>query len=191
MPAPDDLGQLNSADWQHLENLADSLEEAWKQGASVDIKKFLPPAGTPGRAIILLELIKTDLECRWRHGQSVTLEYYLEKFPDDLGSLHVLPSALIYEEYRVRHLHGDRPSLQQYKTRFPKQFPEVERLVEQQSSPTDETQAPSATPATPGGGTSQFAKNIVQTGGHDWIERIGRGGFAEVWKARAPGGILK
>src|SRR4051794_36992146 len=102
MPSSDDLQGLNTRDWNNLQSLADALEEAWKKGQSVDIGKFLPPAGAQ-RSTILLELIKTDLECRWRHGQPVVLDYYLEKFPGDLGSSPQLPASLIYEEYRVRH----------------------------------------------------------------------------------------
>ena len=84
MPRTDDLGDLNTRDWDNLQNLADALEEAWKKGQSVDLARFLPPTGDK-RSTILLELIKTDLECRWRHGQPVVLDYYLERFPDELG----------------------------------------------------------------------------------------------------------
>src|SRR5438093_212822 len=104
MPASGELGGLNTGDWQKLQDLADSLEEAWKKGEAVDLTRFLPPAGAPARSTILIELIKTDLECRWRNGQAVVLDYYLEKFPGELGSAQTLPAQLVFEEYRVRHL---------------------------------------------------------------------------------------
>ena len=62
MSSSDEPRELNTNDWNNLENLADSLEEAWKKGQSVDLGKFVPPAG-PQRMAILLELIKTDA-CR-------------------------------------------------------------------------------------------------------------------------------
>src|SRR5436189_4330778 len=104
MPVSGDLGELNTREWQSLQELADCLEEAWKKGSTVDLTRFLPPAGTPARSTILQELIKTDLECRWRNGQAVVLDYYLEKFPKELGSAQTLPPELVFEEYRIRHL---------------------------------------------------------------------------------------
>jgi serine/threonine protein kinase len=197
MPKAGDLGSLNSHDWQKLQELADSLEAAWKKGESVDLAGFLPPAGTPARVAILHELIKTDLECRWKHGQALSLDYYLEKFPADLGSSLTLPPALVFEEYRIRQLFGDKPPLQLYQARFPSQFAEVEKLADKMSlasAPTANTAGPQPpTSATPAGGISPFARNTVlaQTVGYSLIERIGTGGFAEVWKAKAPGDVLK
>src|SRR5262249_28441486 len=103
MPTSDDLGNLDTRDWSDLQSIADALETAWKKGQSVDLALFLPPAGQK-RSHILLELIKTDLECRWRNGQPVVLDYYLEKFRDDLGPAEQLPASLVFEEYRVRQL---------------------------------------------------------------------------------------
>ncbi|MBI3408939.1 MAG: protein kinase [Planctomycetes bacterium] len=191
MPSSGDLGNLNTKEWQVLLDLADSLEEAWKNGETVDLNRFLPSTGTPTRAAILLELIKTDLECRWRHGQAVGLDYYVEKFPGDLGSAKTLPANLVFEEFRVRHLFGDRPPLDQFKTRFPTQYAEVERLAKQHNIPAPHfspSMAPTGTPASP---TGAFGRGSILSGGYKLIERIGTGGFAEVWKAEAPGGVLK
>jgi formylglycine-generating enzyme required for sulfatase activity len=205
MSASGDLGGLSSLDWKNLEERADSLEEAWKRDEAVDLSEFLPSGENPARAAILHELIKTDLECRWRRGKPVKLEYYLEKFPEDLGSTETLPASLVYEEFRVRQTLGDRAPLEQYETRFPNQFEEVQRLVKQHtirtdvSAPHPPAPRPTPAPAPPKapepleGIPATFSKNLVlpQIGGFTLIERIGRGGFAEVWKAKAPGGVLK
>ncbi|MCI0377799.1 MAG: bifunctional serine/threonine-protein kinase/formylglycine-generating enzyme family protein [Gemmataceae bacterium] len=215
MPGPGDLGELNSADWNNLQQAADSLEEAWKKGESVDLAQYLPPAGVATRTTILQELIKTDLECRWRRGQATVLDYYLEKFPAELGTTQTASAILVYEEYRVRQIFGDKAPLEQYKTRFPNQFDEVQKLAEQRSVRTNASDrladtnpgtvapAPGAParkraddlPLAGGGGSSAAAsiskKPALQVAGHDLIERIGMGGFAEVWKAMAPGGIPK
>lgn len=217
MSVPLDLGALNSRDWQILQELADSLEHSWKKGESVDLARLLPPPGTPARLTFLQELIKTDLECRWRQGLGVTLDYYLERFPQELGSAQSLTPLMVYEEFRIRRLYGDQPDLEEYRTRFPKQFADVERLAEQQSKPTvmgplppppppppptpmrpPPQSAPRPTPDVPtpapvDGPSVHFAKNSIlpQTGGITLIERIGSGGFAEVWKVQTPGGVLK
>jgi serine/threonine protein kinase len=188
----DELGNLNSRNWAELEALADSLERSWAKGASVDLADLLPPVGAPTRLAVLQELIKTDLGCRWRRGQGVPLDYYLERFKDDLGPAASLPATMIYEEYRARHLYGDRPPLEQLQERFPNQFAEVQRLLAENPLPAVEpTNVNSRTLRGPG--HASFGKNVVvpQIGGFEFLDRLGTGGFAEVWKARAPGGVLK
>src|SRR5262245_35650498 len=89
-----DLGQLKSGDWDKLQRYADQLEAAWKETAQgqppPDLKQFLPPAEDPLRTVVLQELIKTELEIRWRQGLPTSLELYLEKFPE-LGKAKDLP----------------------------------------------------------------------------------------------------
>src|SRR5215475_2688070 len=142
MPAAeDDLGRLSTQAWNDLQERMDALVKAWKRGESVDLQKFLPVRNDPNRRSNLIELIKTDMECRWRHGQAVVLGYYLEKFATELGSAEALPAALVYEEYRVRQLFGDRPPLATYQKRFPKQFAELERLIRDNPLPQADTPA--------------------------------------------------
>src|SRR5947209_5107007 len=101
MQGPSDLGHLKTQQWQRLQDLADQFEKAWQQpqddSEPIDLGRFLPPVGDPLRAIALPELIKTDLEIRWRRGQVVGLEFYLDKFPE-LGASRSLSPQLIYEE---------------------------------------------------------------------------------------------
>ena len=121
MKLPSNLGHLKTDQWEFLQDCADRFENAWQKSATVDLAQFLPPPGHPLRLVTLQELIKTDLEIRWRRGQVLGLEYYLEKYPE-LGPPQDLPPQLIFEEYRIRHLHGDKPDLQHYHKRFPAQF---------------------------------------------------------------------
>src|SRR5205085_1006161 len=115
-------------------------------------------------------------------------ETYLERFPE-LGGARTLPPTLVYEEYRIRHVHGDRPAIEVYRNRFPDQFAEVQRLAREQP-PTVGTHSPTVTPpsVTPPMADTNPAGKII---GRDYklIDRLGAGGFAEVWRAEAPGGI--
>src|SRR5688572_8792757 len=129
MNRPADLGNLKTNEWQQLQDRSERFEAAWQKADSVDLGTFLPGEGDPLRAVTLHELIKTDLEIRWRKGQIIGLEYYIDRFPE-LGDTPNLPSPLIVEEYRVRQLYGDKPQLGTYKTRFPDQFEELQRLVQ-------------------------------------------------------------
>src|SRR5262249_10867015 len=121
---PNNLGQLKTEEWEHLQQLADRLEQALTGADSADLTQFLPAPGTPYRLVYLHELIKTELEIRCRRSKTVSLDEYLRRYPE-LGAADTLPADLIYEEYRVRHRYGDKPPLDAYRQRFPGQFEQL------------------------------------------------------------------
>ena len=103
---------------------------------SPDLSKSTAAAS---RKELLVELVKIDIEYRWRtahmntgrklHSGTVPVdspgsmpdrpfvEHYVEQFPE-LGPLSDLPDALITLEYQVRHLWGDSPGSTEYVRRF-------------------------------------------------------------------------
>ncbi len=132
MAASTGLGDLKTSEWQELQEIADRFEKAWQkvtdQGEPPDLARFLPPPQDPLRKLVLQELIKIDLEARWRRNLSTGIEFYLQRFAE-LGKAKELPASLLYEEYRIRQYHGDRPPVTAYQRRFPEQFDEFQRLV--------------------------------------------------------------
>jgi serine/threonine protein kinase/tetratricopeptide (TPR) repeat protein len=191
MPDPVNLGQLPAPEWNRLQELAERFEEACREQGTADLAVFLPPPDDPLRPIALHELIKTDLEMRWRRGRGLELEAYLTQFPE-LGTPETLPASLLHEEFLVRHAHGDWPPLAIYERRFPRQFPELRRLVEG-DPPAPHTPGSSLSDSpTPGPNLYRRAApgEVLPVGsGYKLLERIGSGGFGEVWRAEAPGGI--
>src|SRR5262245_45867633 len=127
-----DLGKLKTGEWERLQDIADRFEQSWLHvndpSGTVELSHFLPPPGDSLRSTAMIELVSTDLEIRWRRGQVISLETYLEKYPA-LGPTRELPAKLIYEEYRARHQYGDKPSVEKYRQRFPAQFAELEQLL--------------------------------------------------------------
>jgi hypothetical protein len=231
MASADELGKLQSAQWEDLQEQVSRLEQAHKKAKSSlelgEIEDFLPPASDPKRIVYLYEMIKTDLEIRWRSDQNVGLEQYLEKFPE-LGPVAILPASLIYEEYRVRQLYGDRPPVSSYASRFPEQLAELKHLIADQPLPTATAVAkvreltpvsPAPAPAPPlapefqptlerqkppdqqetlppheAAAAKPAAAAAPGTGeilpsGHKKLKFLGRGGFGEVWRGEAPGGV--
>jgi serine/threonine protein kinase len=165
--------------------MASRFEAAWNDSDTVDMTAFLPPPDDPLRSVALHELIKTDMAARWSRGQIIGIEAYLEKFPE-LGTAAELSPALIYEEYRVRHVHGDKPPVNGYQRRFSHQFAELKRLIDQHPLP-DVSATPSSTPATP---QPVEARQTLHIGGeYKMIRLLGCGGFAEVWQAETPAGF--
>jgi serine/threonine-protein kinase len=127
--------------------LLEHFEVAWRGGAPPRIDDFLAVvmsgdsgSAGPDRTRFLEELVKIDLEYRWRRtGHRAVpqasdpgaaspgaagllpdrprLEDYLARYPD-LGTPERLATDLIIEEYRVRRRWGDAPSRAEYEARF-------------------------------------------------------------------------
>ena len=189
-------GQPNSHaanDRQRLQSLADTLHEAWKHATSVDLLRFLPPASDPLRRAALTELIKVDLTIRWQRQQPIFLETYLKRFPE-LGPAARLPQDLILEEFRARQMHGEPPQLDDYRRRFPTQYPAIERCM--RDAPTEaagaavqavlprQDVANAATVAQP---SKPAPQQTVK--GFKLFKKLGSGSFAEVWQGESPGGF--
>ena len=188
MATPDDNQQFETVQYSKVRGLVERFEQAWEEqqdsSKGIDLGLFLPAVKDPLRLPSLVELIKTDLACRWDRGLPTSLETYIEKFPE-LGPIDKIPPQLIYEEYRIRTRHGSPAPLSQYKSRFPSQFTKVEGLIQTEQSQMTaapsggESSSPAATqPINPlamlGGG--------ALVGGHYTLtKRIGTGGFGEVW----------
>src|SRR5262245_10525834 len=111
-----------------LRQTLDRFEQAWQTGSPPAIEDFLPAPQSldaPARRQLLEELVKLDLEYRWRRGPDgrlkendrFRLEVYVARFPQ-LGPVNRLPVGLIGEEYLVRQAWGDRPAQAEYLARF-------------------------------------------------------------------------
>src|SRR5262249_14131432 len=120
----------------HAKKLLDQFEEAWQQGTEPRIEDVLrqtPASGDEGaRRELLEELIKIDLEYRWRRQRAgvkpLRLEDYVERF-SDLGPLDRLPAPLIAQEYEARQSWGDRPGHTEYAARFPQQAAKLAQIL--------------------------------------------------------------
>ncbi len=95
------------------------FERAWSLGSPLSIESVLPAADTVTHLGTLEELVAIELELAWRAGtsQRPLIEGYHARFASLRDSTITL--RLLREEYRVRQLFGDRPSVQEYCRRFP------------------------------------------------------------------------
>jgi len=162
--------------WEEVGKRLESFLDAWDESDSPP--DLLPHvAGLNGfvRRLVLIELIKVDLEQRWdRKLDPIKIEDYADRFED--LSTRSIPADLIYEEYHVRLRNGDRVGPAQYLRRFPNQASELLRLLDVED-PLSTTSA-----------GQKKATDALQPGDHlddfELLTKLGKGAFASVFLAR-------
>ena len=122
-----------------LEQVLFRFDQAWRQGSCPPLEGFLSEVVDEGaRRTLLEELVKIDLEYRWRTVLAAApaksplaykphLEEYLPRLPD-LFTAGQLSLEMIGHEYRVRKLLGNNPNPAEYAARFAPQWNELEKL---------------------------------------------------------------
>jgi WD40 repeat protein/tRNA A-37 threonylcarbamoyl transferase component Bud32 len=187
---PDNLG----SSWLRRVTVIERFEESWQEHGEADVSDFVsdvPPG--PARVELLGELIKVDLEYRWRRGEPFHVESYAMRFPE-LGDRNTLPIDLIAEEMRVRRLLRRLPTLDELIHRFPDRQAELQQFADELAADATEVA---------GGNRSRHAlrddlhhaeRDVYgserttelprRLGRYQLLERIGAGGFSTVYRAR-------
>lgn len=159
---------------KHLERFLD----AWEAGNDPpNLAEFIPAEGEC-RRLALVELIKVDLEYRWRERNiPKRIGEYLEEFPE-LGHGGV-PADLIYEEFHIRRNSGFQVDPSEYLKQFPTQAEELACLLGLEQS----YQTTSLF-----GGTAKRRLDQIEVGKQlddfDLVSMLGEGNFARVFLAR-------
>lgn len=188
-----DVIELDDEQWNLLQDIVERFEMACAEKYPQDISSFLKGLEEPLRSKTLVELIRSDLEIGWRRRQGMLVEHYEQRFPE-LKRLSCR-LVLLQDEYRLRQNHGDRPNIDEYRSRFPEDFPDFSKLaaelVEVGEPESDEHSAPTlgAQKTQNVAGTDSLETSFALTGRFKKIRKIGSGGFGEVWEAQAPGGV--
>jgi hypothetical protein len=198
---PDLPTEPASGDWGDLFATAARFEAAWASGQEPELVAFLPTPGSPQRSAAVRKLVAIDLDFGWQLGRGRLLEDYLARFPE-LGGIAGVSPELVRCEYIARVRHGDRPKPEDYRTRFPQGvYDQFRALLDDATAASIAPQPHSFTehdfqdPAALTG-TRAHMPALVREGGNLSVGQgyklrnlLGAGGFGQVWRAEAPGGV--
>ncbi len=174
--SPQELNDGTSA-WDMLLEHLTAFIEAWEtHDTPPQIRDYLPPDAPGVAQFALVELIKADLEFRWKRDcEPLTIEQYAAQFPALRGE-RGLPCDLIVEEFLVRRQLGQVHKKEDYLLRFSDQAKTLERLFAIQTNDITATlklrnDRPQVEPG-------------QQLDDFDLLELLGEGTFARVLLAR-------
>ncbi len=125
-----------------MDECLNRFEEAWSGAEPPRLDDFLLPEGHAEYGPLLRELIKIDMEYRWRRPSGTTkqphhdrepssepiVEDYMSRYAAAFGD-RLVPIDLIAEEYRIRRRWGDNPTPSSYLDRFPNQTTAVSEVL--------------------------------------------------------------
>src|SRR5436309_170947 len=157
------------------------LEDEWLRHGNVSLERLwteqkrVLAVDKDGSVVLLAELIKTDLRCRFARGQTPTVAGYLEQFPE-LQSADSRVLSLIYEEFCLGEERGDGIDAESFCNRYPQWKDSLVSQLQYHrlfSQAAGHRPAPPSFPA-PGDKFEEF----------ELLSLLGQGGMSRVFLAR-------
>ncbi|MFO0876195.1 MAG: serine/threonine-protein kinase [Gemmataceae bacterium] len=151
-------------------SLLERFDRAWQQHGYPDLTSYLPGHDDPARRSTLLDLIRIDLEYRWKSENGCLIEEYLARHPEVAADPDALVELIAWE-YELRQRLESAPTVDEYARRFPQLAEQLaERLarIDVEAAPASRP-GPVVRPSLPG--------YVLE-------EEVGQGGMGTVYRAR-------
>ncbi len=178
------LADLSDDHRRLLESWVMDFDQHWDEDRLAAAVKQVP-RDHPLRPLALAEMVKIDLERRWRQGRKAKLEAYLRALPE-LGTPDSVALDLIQAEVEARRQAGAPVALADFAARFPHRADELRRCLE---PPAASSTLPDAAPAAGAPSTLSAAPAAAaatlpeQFGRYRIIRKLGQGGMGAVYLA--------
>jgi hypothetical protein len=192
---PDPSGEWTRPEAAELDDRVDRFRAAWAPDRTPEFEEFLPPP-SPLRPLVLVALVRADMELRAAAGLSVRIDPYLDRYGGELAAGERLV-PLLAAEYRLRRKTTDQAKLKDYKSRFPRQYQALSAEVRKSGRvppPGARTEpksggAGSRPKPTPLGAKPLEDDTLPAELEYKLIRPIGYGAYGQVYEAEAPGGF--
>jgi serine/threonine-protein kinase len=138
MPDSNEQPETLAAGSVQLEQVVRRFEDAWRRGERPEIGDYLV-ADDCDRVELLLELVHVDLERRLKSGEQVSIDAYIDQFPELSLERSVLRLAV--ESFQKRQRPGVRSTLDVFVQQIPELRGEVQAKLPTPSTRPGETKA--------------------------------------------------
>ena len=167
------IKELLPDSWWDVARCVDEYEDAL-EGGYPNLRKLTTSVAPPNRPAACVELAAVDMEHRFRDGELVTVEHYLDELTEIPRDSEPV-DELIAQEYELRRRRGEDPPISEYQQRFPQR--DIEALLGSHPDLTaavDSGTKPNRKPTT--------APVPTRIGRYEVVEEIGSGTFGRVYR---------
>lgn len=161
--------------WAVLAGHLDRFIASWEKESQPPNPEDYLPTDQPIRSMVLVELLKVDLEYRIQQGQRTPVEQYGDRFPEIVED-GAPPCDLVYEEFHLRRAAGETVRSDEYFQRFPAIQEALRRLMNLDTATVTRTSAAMRTVDRVSAGET--------IDDFDLLIELGRGAFGQVFLAR-------